>query len=79
MEIFSVPVEYSVDNIVSLNDQLAKARLRVAYTGANRNGSVIEKPAFEKAAATLPYQPVVAHYIKENDDFGGHDVDFEDD
>ena len=51
MEIFSVPVEYSVDNIVSLNDQLAKARLRVAYTGANRNGSVIEKPAFEKAAA----------------------------
>ena len=30
MEIFSVPVEYSVDNIVSLNDQLAKARLRVA-------------------------------------------------
>ena len=79
MEIFSVPVEYSVDNIVSLNDQLAKARLRVAYTGANRNGSVIEKPAFEKAAATLPYQPVVAHYIKENDDFGGHDVGFEDD
>lgn len=79
MEIQLFPVEYTLDEIVSLNDQLAKARLRVAYTGVNRNGSIISRTAFEKAAATLPYQPVVAHYIKENEDFGGHDVEWEDD
>lgn len=73
----SVQVEYKVDNIVDLNDDLAKGTLYVAYTGDNRNGSVIEQSGFEAAIPTLSYKPVVAHYLDYKDDFGGHDGEVE--
>lgn len=69
----SVPVTYTFEDILDLNEDLAKGKLRVAYTGQNRNGSYIGKAAFENAVGTLAYKPVVAHYIPEKEDFGGHD------
>ena len=69
----SIPVEYTLDDIFDLNDDLARGTLRVAYTGKNRNGSDIGRTAFEKAVPTLAYKPVVAHLIEEKKDFGGHD------
>lgn len=73
----SIPVEYTLDDILDLNDDLAKGVLRVAYTGENRNGSCISREAFENAVGSLPYKPVVAHYIADKDDFGGHDGEVE--
>lgn len=73
----SIPVEYTLADIIDINDDLAGGSLRVAYTGDNRNGSVIEQIAFEKAIPTLPYKPVVAHLIDEKKDFGGHDGEVE--
>ena len=73
----SIPVEYTLADIVDINDDLAGGSLRVAYTGDNRNGSIIEQIAFEKAIPTLAYKPVVAHLIDEKKDFGGHDGEIE--
>lgn len=72
-EFRSVPVTYTFEDVLDLNEDLARGRLRVAYTGQNRNGSYISKQAFENAVGTLAYKPVVAHYIPEKEDFGGHD------
>ncbi|MBO5970243.1 MAG: hypothetical protein J6S14_17320 [Clostridia bacterium] len=76
-QFMSIPVEYTLDDIVDMNDDLARGTLRVAYTGGNRNGSDIPQLAFEKAVPTLAYKPVVAHLIEEKKDFGGHDGEVE--
>lgn len=49
--------------------------LRVAYHGKNRNRSSISKESFEKAIKSMRNCPVVAHYDRDTDSLGGHDVE----
>ena len=59
-------------NITDYNEVLSKARCRIFYTGANRNGTYITEEFAEKLVATLPYVPVKGIYDTMKDDFTDH-------
>ena len=59
-------------DITSYNEVLSKARCRIFYTGANRNGTYITEEFAEKLISTLPYVPVKGIYDTMKDDFTDH-------
>ena len=59
-------------NITNYNEVLSKARCRIFYTGANRNGTFITEEFAEKLVSTLPYVPVKGIYDTMKDDFTDH-------
>ena len=59
-------------NITNYNDVLSKARCRIFYTGANRNGTYITEEFAERLVSTLPYVPVKGIYDAMKDDFTDH-------
>lgn len=66
--------ESSINNIAEVNTSVATGVLRVAYTNENQNGSYISKEAFERAIPTIYNKPIVGNFIREENDFGGHDM-----
>lgn len=62
-------------DITECNSSFDTGVLYIAYHGDNRNKSNISKDVFEKCAPTMYNVPVVAHYIREDDMIGGHDVE----
>ena len=56
-----------------INPDFAKVLIKIAYAGDNVNRTSISKDAFEKSMYQLAYLPVVGHYLKDRDMFGGHD------
>lgn len=58
-----------------LNDSFNKGILRVAYTGKNRNNTFISKQTFEDAIPTIYNCPIVANYIRDEDEIGSHDIE----
>ncbi len=58
--------------ITKYNEVLSKARCRIFYTGANRNGTYITEEFAEKLVSTLPYVPVKGIYDNMKDDFTDH-------
>lgn len=71
-------LEYSsaILNLVDVNPSFDLGTLRIAYTGKNRNRSFISKEAFERAIPTMYGCPVVANYMREEDEIGSHDGEF---
>ena len=59
-------------DVTSYNEVLSKARCRIFYTGANRNGTFITEEFAEKLVSTLPYVPVKGIYDTMKDDFTDH-------
>ena len=59
-------------DITSYNEVLSKARCRIFYAGANRNGTYITDEFAEKLVSTLPYVPVKGIYDTMKDDFTDH-------
>ena len=59
-------------DITGYNDVLSKARCRIFYTGANRNGTYITDDFAQKLVSTLPYVPVKGIYDTMKDDFTDH-------
>ena len=59
-------------DVVGYNEVLSKARCRIFYTGANRNGTFITDEFAEKLISTLPYVPVKGIYDNMKDDFTDH-------
>ena len=59
-------------DITGYNEVLSKARCRIFYTGANRNGTFITEEFAEKLVQTLPYVPVKGIYDGVKDDFTDH-------
>lgn len=77
-----VTIQYSIpnhiiqyDNEEKINSSFAKGVIKVAYTGLNRNKTYISKEAFERAIWSIFNCPVVTHYLREEKDYGGHDVE----
>lgn len=64
----------TIKDIVEANEMFDECVIRIAYAGKNRNGSVIAKEVFEKAAESMKYCPIVTNYDAETDTFGGHDM-----
>lgn len=63
-------------DIVEKNPSFDAARLRIAYTGKNRNHVYISKESFERAIPTMFNCPVVANYKREENQIGSHDGEF---
>ena len=59
-------------DVTSYNEVLSKARCRIFYTGANRNGTFITDEFAEKLISTLPYVPVKGIYDTMKDDYTDH-------
>ena len=69
--------EFSVQvygNLDKYNDVLSKARVRIFYKGANRNGTYITDEFADKLISSLPYVPVKGIYDEEDEDFTDHGV-----
>lgn len=66
----------AVNDFLDINQSFAWGKMRIAYHGRNNNGSHISKAAFEASMSSLYNRPIVAHYIRETDSIGGHDVAF---
>ena len=65
----------SLSSLCEINSSFDTGVLRIAYTGANRNGSFISKETFERCIETLYNCPIVCHYDRETDSIGGHDME----
>ena len=65
----------SLSSLCEINSSFDTGVLRIAYTGANRNGSFISKETFERCIETLYNCPIVCHYNRETDSIGGHDME----
>lgn len=63
------------DDVKDLNPNFASGKMRIAYTGRNRNKSDISKDVFEAAIPTMFNCPIVARYDRNTDSFGSHDVE----
>lgn len=65
----------SVDNINDAgSSKFATAKMRIGYAGLNRKDTYITKETFEAAIPTMYNCPVVAHYMTDTNEIGGHDV-----
>lgn len=60
-------------DIVEANPSFDMGKLRIAYTGKNRNRTFISKEVFESAIPSMYGCPVVANYIRSEDEIGSHD------
>lgn len=78
MKAKNITLEFSsaLLDIVEKNPSFDAARLRIAYTGKNRNKVYISKEAFERAIPTMFNCPVVANYKREENQIGSHDGEF---
>ena len=59
-------------DVTKYNEVLSKARCRIFYTGANRNGTFITDEFANKLVSTLPYVPVKGIYDTMKDDYTDH-------
>lgn len=62
----------SISEVKQINPLFSTCKVRVLYTGKNRNMSIITKDAVTKALPTLAGIPIVGEYSEENKDFKGH-------
>ena len=72
--ILNFEVAASVGDWCEVNSSFDMGKMRIAYPGDNRNNTHISKEVFENCLNTLWNVPVVAHYIRETEEIGGHDV-----
>ena len=73
--VMNLTYESSLSRLCEINESFDSGVLRIAYHGANRNGSYISKQAFERSIETIWNCPVVCNYDRDNDVIGAHDVE----
>lgn len=71
--------ESGISELTERNSSFDIGVLRVAYTGKNRNNSFISKETFESCIKSIYNCPIVANYNRDENDFGGHDIEVVDD
>lgn len=67
--------QFSVEvygNLEPYNEVISKARVRIFYSGENRNGAYVTSEFADKLIKTLPYTPIKGIYDSFNDDFSDH-------
>lgn len=62
----------SISDVKQVNPLFSTCKVRVLYTGKNRNMSIITRDAVEKALPTLKNIPIVGEYSEEIEDYKGH-------
>ena len=61
-----------VSEVQEISPIISKARVRIFYTGLNRNLTYITEEFAEKLLKTLPYTPVGGLWQHEEEDFSDH-------
>jgi hypothetical protein len=59
-------------NLTKYSDTISKARCRIFYKGANRNGTYITDEFAEKLLSTISYSPVKGIFASSEEDFTDH-------
>jgi len=62
----------SISDVKQVNPLFSTCKVRVLYTGKNRNMSIITKDAVEKALPTLQNIPIVGEFSIDTKDYKGH-------
>lgn len=62
----------SISDVKQVDPLFSTCKVRVLYTGRNRNMSIIEKKAVENALPTLLNKPIIGEYSVEKKDWKGH-------
>lgn len=70
----SLDYQLNFSQVQPADKNFEKAVVAIAYTGLNRNNSIIEKETFEKALPTIKNIPLVGNYDISTDTLGGHDL-----
>ncbi|AKQ08536.1 hypothetical protein PQE66_gp221 [Bacillus phage PBC2] len=58
--------------VKQVNPLFSTCKVRVLYTGKNRNMSIIPREAVDKAMPTIYNIPIVGEFLVENQDYKGH-------
>ncbi len=74
-QILNLSYTSSLSNLCEINPSFDAGILKIAYPGANHNGSYISKDDFERCIKTIYNCPIVCNYDRESDTLGGHDMD----
>lgn len=74
-KVVSATYASSLTDLREVNSSFDTGVLKICYPGLNRNGSFISKETLERATSTIYNCPVVCNYSREDDSFGGHDVE----
>lgn len=64
--------EVGLESFEKVNPLFSKAKVRILYTGVNRNNSYLDKQTVEKAIPSLYNVPIVGEFLEDKDNFGGH-------
>lgn len=72
----TVSFSSNISDIHNLNSSFSEGILQIAYHGDNHNISSISKDTFERAIPSMFNCPIVCRYIRDEDNLGGHDVEF---
>ncbi|QOV08233.1 putative prohead protease [Bacillus phage Kirov] len=62
----------SISEVKQINPTFSTCKVRVLYTGKNRNMSIITREAVDKALPTIYNIPIVGEFMVENQDYKGH-------
>jgi len=62
----------SISEVKQVNPLFSTCKVRVLYTGKNRNMSIITKEAVDKAMPSIYNIPIVGEFMVENQDYKGH-------
>lgn len=62
----------SISDVKQINPLFSTCKVRVLYTGRNRNMSILTKDAVEKALPTLKNIPIVGEFNESANDYKGH-------
>ncbi|MDY8023390.1 hypothetical protein [Paenibacillus polymyxa] len=61
-----------IEDIKKVNSLFSQCKIRVLYTGLNRNNAYIAEETVEEAASTIFNTPIIGEYNKDTENFGGH-------
>lgn len=62
----------NISNVQQINPLFSTCKVRVLYTGLNRNMSIISKDSVERALPTIKNIPIVGEFSETIEDFKGH-------
>lgn len=68
----NIQLDAKFSNIEKINPLFSRCDVAILATDLNRNNSFISKQTVENAIFSLYNIPIVAEYIEERDNFGGH-------
>lgn len=74
-KVINITFASSITDICEVNSSFSAGVLKIAYCGENRNKTHISKEVFERCMQTIYNCPIVCNYNRDDNTFGGHDME----